>query len=64
MSKIIHNSRLVKNEPTNLQAINTELLRDKMDKHERLRKLNEIAIYQLQILTSLPTLKKLPNAEK
>ena len=48
----------------NLQAINAELLRDKIDKHERIRKLHEIAVYQLQILTSLPTLRQLPKVEK
>ena len=48
----------------NLQAINAELLKDKMDKHLRIQKLHEIAIYQLQILTNLPTLQQLPKAKK
>ncbi len=48
----------------NLEAINAELLRDKMDKHQRIRKLHEIASYQLQILTNLPTLKQLPGLKK
>jgi KilA-N domain len=45
----------------NLEAINAELIRDGMKQDERVLKLNEIAVYQMQILNNLPTLKNLPN---
>jgi hypothetical protein len=48
----------------NLEAINAELLREGLGQHERAAKLNEIAIYQMQILSNLPTLKQLPNSGK
>ncbi len=48
----------------NLEAINAELLREGMSQDERAAKLNEIAIYQMQILTNLPHLKRLPESMK
>lgn len=45
----------------NLEAINAELIRDGLSQDERAAKLNEIAIYQMQILSKLPTLKQLPG---
>jgi hypothetical protein len=48
----------------NLEAINAELLREKLSQNERAAKLNEIAIYQMQILTNLPSLKKLSAKNK
>ncbi len=45
----------------NLEAINAELLREGLSQDERAAKLNEIAVYQMQILTNLPTLKGLPG---
>ena len=45
----------------NLEAINAELIRDGRRQDERIIKLNEIAVYQMQILNNLPTLKNLPN---
>ncbi|MEK7255587.1 MAG: KilA-N domain-containing protein [Bacteroidota bacterium] len=45
----------------NLEAINAELIREGLSQDERAAKLNEIAIYQMQILTNLPTLKQLPE---
>ena len=43
----------------NLEAMNAELIRDGLSQDERAAKLNEIAVYQMQILTNLPTLKQL-----
>lgn len=48
----------------NLEAINSELIRDGMAQDERAAKLNEIAAYQMQILTNLPTLKNLPSKQR
>lgn len=45
----------------NLEAINAELIRDGLSQNERAVKLNEIAVYQMQILTSLPSVKQLPH---
>ncbi len=45
----------------NLEAINAELIRDGLSQNERAAKLNEIAVYQMQILANLPTLKALPG---
>ncbi len=46
----------------NLEAINSELIRDGLSQDERAMKLNEIAIYQMQILSTLPALRQLPDA--
>lgn len=45
----------------NLEAINAELIREGLSQDERAAKLNEIAVYQMQILANLPTLKGLPG---
>jgi hypothetical protein len=45
----------------NLEAINAELLRDGLKQEERAAKLNEIAVYQMQILENLPALRKIKN---
>jgi hypothetical protein len=43
----------------NLEAINAELLRDGLSKEVRAAKLNEIAVYQMQILENLPSLRQI-----
>ncbi len=43
----------------NLESINSEFIRQGLDKEARLQRLNEIAIYQLQILLAVKTPKKL-----
>ncbi len=43
----------------NLEAINAELIREGLGQDERAAKLNEIAIYQMQILSNLPALRGL-----
>jgi hypothetical protein len=43
----------------NLEAINAELLRDGLSQEVRAAKLNEIAVYQMQILENLPSLRQL-----
>jgi KilA-N domain len=43
----------------NLEAINAELIRDGLGQEERAIKLNEIAIYQMEILSNLPRLRAL-----
>jgi KilA-N domain len=43
----------------NLEAINAELIRDGLGQDERAVKLNEIAVYQMQVLTRLPTVRRL-----
>lgn len=45
----------------NLEAINSELLRDGLRQDERAEKLHEIAVSQMQILDRLPTLRGLPG---
>ncbi len=45
----------------NLEAINAELIRDRLSQKERATKLNEIAVYQMNILENLPTLKQIPQ---
>lgn len=43
----------------NLEAINAELIREGLGQDERAVKLNEIAVYQMQVLTRLPTVRRL-----
>ena len=45
----------------NLEAINAELIRDGLSQKERASKLNQIAVYQMDILENLPTLKQIPQ---
>lgn len=45
----------------NIEAINAELIRDGIKQAERVIKLNEIAVHQMQILTNLPTMRQLPK---
>lgn len=45
---------------SNIEVINAEMIRDGLRQEERAQKLNEIAVYQMQILNNIPTLKKLP----
>jgi hypothetical protein len=45
----------------NIEAINAELIRDGMKQAERVIKLNEIAVHQMQILTNLPAMRQLPK---
>ena len=44
---------------TNLESINAELIRQKLPQSERLRKLNDIAIYQMESLVNYATVKRL-----
>ncbi len=46
---------------SNIEIINTAMIRDGIPQGERAMKLNEIAIYQMQILDKLPTIRQLPQ---
>lgn len=51
----------------NLESINSQLIRDGLAQDERLEKLNEVAIYQLELLTDsriLEVLRQLPGANE
>jgi len=43
----------------NIESMNAELIHMKLSQGERLKRLNEIAIRQMQVLTSAPALKQL-----
>jgi hypothetical protein len=43
----------------NLENLNAEFIRQGFDKEQRLERLNEIAIYQMQLLVSVPGVKEL-----
>jgi hypothetical protein len=45
----------------NLNAINVALLRENLEKKERIIRLNELARYQLEILMDVGTTKQLPS---
>ena len=44
---------------TNMESINAELIRQKLSQAERLKKLNDIAIYQMKSLVNYATVKRL-----
>ena len=44
---------------TNLESLNAVLIRQGLSQADRLQKLNEIAIRQMQVLTSAPAVKQL-----
>lgn len=48
----------------NLESINAEFIRLGLDQDERLERLNEIAIYQMQLLVQISTLKQLKPENK
>lgn len=43
----------------NLESLNAELIRMKLSREDRLRKLNEVAIYQMEILLDAPAVRQL-----
>lgn len=43
----------------NLESLNAEFIKDGLSQDERLQRLNEIAIYQMQVLFNTPALKQL-----
>jgi KilA-N domain len=45
----------------NIEIVNVAMMRDGLRQDERAMKLNEIAIYQMQVLNKIPTLKQLPQ---
>ena len=45
----------------NLENLNAEFIKMGFEKHIRLSKLNDVAIYQMQLLVEMPTLSKLPS---
>lgn len=45
----------------NLENLNAEFIRQGMSKEQRLERLNEIAIYQMQLLLQAPAMKELSN---
>ena len=47
----------------NLENLNAEFIKMGFTKHERVTKLNDIAIYQMQLLVNMPTLNLLKNDE-
>lgn len=48
----------------NLESINAEFIRQGLNASERLQRLNDIAIYQLQVLVNLPTVLQLSDKNK
>jgi KilA-N domain len=46
----------------NLEAINAEFIREGLSQDERLVRLNEIAMYQMRILSKIPSIKQLPSS--
>ena len=45
----------------NLENLNAEFIKMGFEKHIRLSKLNDVAIYQMQLLVEMPTLSSLPS---
>ena len=45
----------------NLENLNAEFIKMGFEKHIRLSKLNDVAIYQMQLLVEMPTLSNLPS---
>jgi KilA-N domain len=48
---------------SNIEIINAAMIRDGLRQDERAMKLNEIAIYQMQVLNRIPTIQQLPKLE-
>ncbi len=48
----------------NLESHNAHFIKEKLSQEERLQKLNEIAIYQMQILVNMPTMNQLSGTGK
>jgi len=46
---------------SNLENLNAEFIKDGLDQEERLERLNEIAIYQMQVLVVPTTIRQLPK---
>ena len=47
----------------NLENLNAEFIKMGFEKHIRLSKLNDVAIYQMQLLVEMPTLSNLPSGD-
>ena len=47
----------------NLENLNAEFIKMGFEKHIRLSKLNDVAIYQMQLLVEMPPLSNLPSGE-
>ena len=47
----------------NLENLNAEFIKMGLEKHLRLSKLNDVAIYQMQLLVEMPPLSNLPSGE-
>ncbi|MDZ7876189.1 MAG: hypothetical protein U5L45_00885 [Saprospiraceae bacterium] len=45
----------------NLENLNAEFIKMGLSKQDRLTKLNDVAIYQMQLLVAMPSLSKLPS---
>ena len=48
----------------NLENLNSEFIKMGWEKHARLTKLNDVAIYQMQLLVNIPSLKQLNEGDK
>ena len=48
----------------NLESLNAEFIKMGWEKHARLTKLNDVAIYQMQLLVEMPTLNPLKEGTK
>ena len=48
---------------TNLENLNAEFIKMGFEKHLRLSKLNDVAIYQMQLLVEMPALSNLPSGD-
>jgi hypothetical protein len=48
----------------NLENLNAEFIKMGWEKHARLTKLNDVAIYQMQLLVNIPSLKQLNEGDK
>ena len=48
----------------NLENLNAEFIKMGLEKHIRLSKLNDVAIYQMQLLVEMPTSLNLPSGER
>ncbi len=49
---------------SNLENLNALFIRESTPQAERLRKLNQIAIHQMKLLTDVPSIKQLPGKDK